>query len=259
MSKRIDLLDSFYRLLAKNESDPNLKTLLTLPHAIQLIEFSMFEPALLSFILFLVFSSLTVCRFFSLFFNCRVRGSRFELDPFASPRSFRTSRHLHHAIRERSLRSAPHLPNLPPAQLDGLPFLRRHRFFAPPRDAPRHLEPSLHSFQSKTRQSASRSQRVRPRQRGLERVCGVQRGELAAKQLRAVAAIVGAVDRRVRRGVDAALRRNGESGAEGDDGSGGSERAAESIEEIDREGEEEREQERRGRKRKGKKRRKMDT
>ena len=66
LSKRIELLDSFYRLLAKNESDPNLKTLLTLPHAIQLIEFSMFEPALLSFILFLVFSSLTICPCFSL-------------------------------------------------------------------------------------------------------------------------------------------------------------------------------------------------
>ena len=171
LSKRIELLDSFYRLLAKNESDPNLKTLLTLPHAIQLIEFSMFEPALLSFILFLVFSSLTVCPFSSFLFDCRVGRGRFELDSFASPRSFRASRRLHHAIRKRSRRSSPRLPNLPSTQLHGLPFLRCHRFCAPPRDAPRDLEPSFRSVQSQTRESTARSERIRAGKREFQRVC----------------------------------------------------------------------------------------
>ena len=182
---------------------------------------------------------------FPLFFDCRVGRGRFELDSLASPRSFRASRRLHHAIRQRSRRSSPHLPNLPSTQLHGLPFLRCHRFCAPPRDAPRDLEPSLHPVQSQTRESAARSERIRAGKREFQRVCELQRGELAAKQLCAVAAIVGAVEWRIRCGVDAELRGNGESGAEGDDGSGGSEGATESIEEIDWEGEEEGEPRRR--------------
>ena len=66
-TQRIDLLDAFCRLFARHWADPNASALLSLPQAIQLIGFSMLEPALLSFVLFLVLSFLPFCLFVRLF------------------------------------------------------------------------------------------------------------------------------------------------------------------------------------------------
>ena len=66
-TQRIELLDAFCRLFARHWSDPDASALLSLPQAIQLIGFSMLEPALLSFVLFLVLSFLPFCLFVRLF------------------------------------------------------------------------------------------------------------------------------------------------------------------------------------------------
>ena len=98
--ERLELLDSLCRLLAKNELDPNLNTLFTLSSAIRLIELSMLEPAMLSFLLFLVLFCLSSCislLFFALIPRRDLRKHR-ELRPLASLHSLSAPRRLHHAI-----------------------------------------------------------------------------------------------------------------------------------------------------------------